>query len=159
MTTIGDGAMARKPDPGGEYRKPTVEEVARPEGYNEFRCIPVHWLPRTGADMEPLITEGLSTLMGAERDPDFWSASDAAMRAREVAPNALDQRELAILATRRSNDYNRPGPWASAQMALTLERQWGGQRDPHVHPFANLPSEERNGILGHYGMAATLYRA
>jgi hypothetical protein len=97
--------------------------------------------------------------VGLERDPDFWSASDAAIRAREIAPGALDQRELAILATRRSNDYNRPSPWASARVALKLEAEWSGQKDPYVHPFANLPHEESNGILGHYGMTATLYRS
>ena len=157
--TASENARPRNPEPGGEYRKAAVEEVPRAEGYNEFRCIPAHWLPRTASDMRPLVAEGLSTLMGLERDPDFWSASDAAMRAREIAPEALDQRELAILATRRSNDYNRPSPWASARAALNLEAEWGGQKDPHVHPFANLPNEESNGILGHYGMTATLYRS
>ena len=147
--------MSHPTEFAGEYKAPTVEEIVRPEGYKEFRCVPAHWIPAPGHDLAPYVVEALSTLMGLEKDPDFWSASDAAMRARNIAPAALDERELAILATRRSNDYNRAGPWASSKVALGLEKQWGGESDPHVHAFANLPREESDGLFGHYGASAT----
>ncbi|MCK1338635.1 hypothetical protein IVB38_22130 [Bradyrhizobium sp. 38] len=148
--------MPLKRQLSGEYAKPVVDDVTRAEGYKEFRCIPAHWLPSAGSDLTPYAAESLSTLMAVQKDPDFWSASDAAMRARHIAPASLDERELAIMATRRSNDYNRVAPWASSTIALACENEWGGGQDPHVHPFANLPHKESDGILGHYGMTATI---
>ena len=139
-----------KPDPN--YHRWEVSQVCRSEGYKEYRCIPAHWLPHGEWPMIFPAAESLSTLMGLDKDPDFWSASDAALRAREIRAGNLGFRELQIYATRRSNDYNRPQPWAARAIAIALEQEWSGGNDPHVHPFANIDKENEEGLWGHYGL-------
>jgi len=144
--------------PDEEYQRWELTRVPRPEGYSEFRCIPAHWIPAQLKPMELYAAEGLSTLMGVHKNPDFWSASDAAMRLRRMPAKNLAERELGIYGTRRSNDYNRATPWASLRLSLAFEEQWQGQQDPHVHPFANLPNSQEDGLFGHYGMRKTILK-
>ena len=134
------------------YSEWNVEVVERKEGYKEFRCIPARWTYQRIPPVADLVAEGLSGFLQIDRDPDFWSASDAASRACEIGPHQLGLRELALLATRRSSDYNRPRPWAAQAQVEEIEENWGGRHDPNVHPFAHLPRDSKASLWEHYGM-------
>jgi len=130
-----------------------AEVRERPEGYREFRCTPTHWFYDAPFSREALYTEAISNNVDLDNDADFWSASDAALRVRQVPPADLDIREMVLLATRRSTDYNAPKPWAAAPWVNELEATWSGSAT-HLHPFAKLPESETKDLWHHGGMKA-----
>ncbi len=140
------------------YHKWKVDKHTNPEGYTEFYCLPPHWTTDSEEKTKYSI-ESLSSLMGVDKDPDFWTASDAALRIQQISKDDLASRELAIYSTRRSNDFNRAQPWVAKGFALSLEKKFNGQNDPNIHPFANIPHENKNGIYGKYGMSRTLIKS
>lgn len=138
---------------GIEYSPWTIEIRERPEGYRELWCTPATGMLTGMAPLQLLLAESLSGYVQIDRDLDFWSASDAALRLQHLPANDLARRELAIMATRRTSDYNSPQPWAAKQQAEQLSRQWSAVADPHVHPFAVLPSVRTGNLWDHYGMS------
>lgn len=145
------------------YHPETVEIVERDEGYREFRCIPAHWTYNDARPQELLVAEAYSALFGVgrygfDKDPDFWSASDACMRIRDVRPEYLDIRELAILATRRTADINRPTPWAAQNLVEEIAARWEGEATD-IHPLSRLSDEDAGDLWTRYGMTATIFEA
>jgi hypothetical protein len=138
---------------GIDYSPWTVEVRERPEGYREFWCMPATGALPSTAPLELLVAESLSGYLQVDRDLDFWSASDAALRLQHLPANDMGRRELAIMATRRTSDYNCPRPWAAKQQVDELSRQWNAVADTHVHPFAALPGERADNLWNRYGMS------
>lgn len=131
----------------------SVTVVDRPEGYREFRCIPPHWVYEPPFDRRALYAEGVSNHLDPDRDWDFWSASDAALRLQSVPAEQLDIHEMVVLGTRRSVDYNAPKPWAARTWVDEIDAVWA-QRATHLHPFARLPDSEKHDLWSHGGMKA-----
>ena len=138
---------------GVHVERANVEVRRRSEGYREFRCTPTHWYYDAPFSREALYTEGTSNNLDLNNDADFWSASDAALRVRHVPAAELDIREMVLLATRRSTDYNAPKPWVAAGWVNDLESEWSGSAT-HLHPFARLPESGKKDLWRHAGMLA-----
>jgi hypothetical protein len=139
---------------GIEYARWSVAVQERPEGYREFWCSPGRWKYTGAAPYEIFLAESLSGYLQIDRDPDFWSASDAALRLQDLPARELGQRELAVMGARRSIDYNHPRPWAAKKQADQLSANWNAETDPHIHPFASGPNEKMRDLWSHYGMSS-----
>jgi hypothetical protein len=134
-----------------EIHPADVNVVHRPEGYREFRCIPTHWLYEAPFDRKLLYTEAVSNKLDLDTDWDFWSASDGALRIQRVPPEQLDIREIMLMATRRSTDYNAPKPWAARLWVDEIEAEWSDVAT-HLHPFAKLPENTKTDLWNRGGM-------
>lgn len=143
--------------PSIRFHPHAVTIAERPEGYREIRCIPAWWSYSGERPLELLLAECYCVRKGEDPhgvrgDPDFWSASDAAMRLRTLPPEDLALRELGVLATRRWIGYNAPRPWLSASETRHLSSSW--ERDAgDVHWTDRIPENEGVRDLWHrYGM-------
>jgi hypothetical protein len=148
------GAVDRQ---GLAYRPWQVEIRKRQEGYRELRCLPARWACAAKPSFESLMAESLSGYVQLDRDHDFWSASDAALRLRDLTPAELGLRELAVMATRRATDYNAPRPWAASHQASRLSADWKASSDPHVHPLVSRQDVAATDLWNQYGMAASRF--
>jgi hypothetical protein len=135
----------------------SVNVVERPEGYRELRCSPAWWSYAEERPLRRFLAEAYCTRTnhdphGMKGDPDFWSASDAALRLRALPVDDLALRELAILSTRRSVGYNAVKPWVSARETAELARAWERERSD-VHWFHQIERSEGTPVLwAQYGM-------
>ena len=138
----------------GLWIEPAQVEVRdRPEGYREFRCTPTHWFYDAPFSHEALYADGVSNRVDLNEDPDFWSASDAALRVRHVPAAELDIREMVLLSTQRGTDYNAEKPWAAAPWVEALEAAWSGGAT-HIHPARKIPTSEATDLWRQGGMPA-----
>ncbi len=128
-----------------------VRVQERADNYREFFVTPTHWFYKAPFSREALYTEGVSNRLDPDNDNDFWSASDAALRVRHLPAEQLDIREMVLMGTRRSVDYNAPKPWLAAEWVHELDAAWADSAT-HLHPFAKLPEPQKTDLWDHCGV-------
>ena len=130
-----------------------IEIVERPEGYREFKCIPTHWIYHPPYNQFELYTEYTSSQQQRpveKKELDFWSASDAALRIKNLTPEELDIREMIILASARLINPNTPKPWCSMKWAEQMESKFYGET--YINKAKQTYERSETNLWTHSGM-------